>query len=261
MAQEPQPSKYSWTEPESDYKAEYPFNNVTQTESGHFMEFDDTPGAERVRIQHRTGTYTEIQADGTRVNKIVGDNYEIVAANNNVMISGICNLTVEGDCVVNIQGNKYERVTGDYFLEVQGNYETKVDKKTYITSGDDIRMVIAGLLGKLSITADSVKMNSDLNVEGDVTVDSLYSDSSVYADTGMHAGLAGISTLGGIAAGFPQAPAIPGKITAATMVEAPLISGIIVKDIVSDLNFMRFLYDVHIHPHPRGPTGLPVPLM
>jgi exopolyphosphatase/guanosine-5'-triphosphate,3'-diphosphate pyrophosphatase len=61
----------SWTEPKSDYKAVYPYNHITQTESGHFIEMDDTPDAERVRIQHRTGTFTEIQADGSRINKIL----------------------------------------------------------------------------------------------------------------------------------------------------------------------------------------------
>ena len=62
------PSNNLWTEPESAANADnqpvYPYNDVTQTESGHFMEMDDTPGAERIRLQHRTGTFTEIQADG-----------------------------------------------------------------------------------------------------------------------------------------------------------------------------------------------------
>ena len=38
----------SWTEPESaantDYQPVYPYNNVTQTEAGHKLEMDDTPG-------------------------------------------------------------------------------------------------------------------------------------------------------------------------------------------------------------------------
>ena len=40
-------------EPPSAYNAKYPYNNAMQTESGHFQEFDDTPGAERIRTQHR----------------------------------------------------------------------------------------------------------------------------------------------------------------------------------------------------------------
>ena len=54
-------------EPPSAYATQYPYNNVMQTESGHFQEFDDTPGAERMRWQHKAGTFTEWQPDGTEV--------------------------------------------------------------------------------------------------------------------------------------------------------------------------------------------------
>ncbi len=166
MATTPEPSEFSWTEPESEYSAQYPYNNVTQTESGHFQEFDDTPGAERIRTQHRTGTYTEIQADGTRVNKIVGDNYEIVAKNNNVKINGICNITIVGDSVVSVQGNKYERVTGNYYLEVDGDYQQVVNKKVSVTSGDDMELTVGSSLGQFILNAgDALQLNSDLHAE------------------------------------------------------------------------------------------------
>ena len=35
-----------WNQPTGDYNARYPFNNVYESESGHVMEYDDTPGAE-----------------------------------------------------------------------------------------------------------------------------------------------------------------------------------------------------------------------
>jgi hypothetical protein len=47
------------TEPASAYKAHYPYNKSTHTESGHVFEVDDTPGEERLHTYHRTGTYTE----------------------------------------------------------------------------------------------------------------------------------------------------------------------------------------------------------
>ena len=39
-------------EPETPYAAQYPFNHVKQTESGHIVEFDDTEGAERIQTYH-----------------------------------------------------------------------------------------------------------------------------------------------------------------------------------------------------------------
>lgn len=263
-----EPSKYSWTEPESDYKAKYPYNTVTQSESGHIFEMDDTPGAERIRIQHRKGTYTEVQADGTRVDKIVGDGYEIVSQDKNVLIKGICNITIEGDAVMQIKGDSYQRVKGNFYQEIEGNYEQVVKGEYRQTTGKDISINIGGETGTLFITAaGAVDINADLDVDGAISGESIMSRNEVTAGTGIHAGLvgsanpfAGISTLGGIASGFPKASG-PGMITATTSVSAPLISGVIVTDIKGPMELIRQLYDIHIHPAPRGMTGTPVPLM
>ena len=62
------PSTNLWTEPESaantDYQPVYPYNNITQTEAGHTFELDDTPTRERVRLQHRSGTFIEMHPNG-----------------------------------------------------------------------------------------------------------------------------------------------------------------------------------------------------
>ena len=38
-------SKQTWNEPDSAYGAGYPYNQVTETEAGHLIELDSTPGA------------------------------------------------------------------------------------------------------------------------------------------------------------------------------------------------------------------------
>jgi hypothetical protein len=260
------PTTYSWTEPESAFASKYPYNNVTETESGHFQEWDDTPGAERIRIQHRTGTFTEVQPDGTRVNKIVGDNYEIVATNNYVKIKGFCSVTIEGDSVVNVKGDKIERIEGNYYQEIQGDFEQMVKKKIRQTSGDNISINAGG--GTLRIVAkDEVDILSDLEVDGGISGESVYSRGAVTAGTGIHAGVpgsanpvAGISTLGGVSAGFPSAGA-PGVVNATVSVNAPLIAGVITKDIRGTMEAMRMSYNMHTHPTPKGPSGPPRPLM
>ena len=260
------PTKFSWTEPESTFASKYPYNNVTETESGHFQEWDDTPGAERIRTQHRTGTFTEVQPDGTRVNKIVGDNYEIVATNNYVKIKGFCSVTIEGDSVVNVKGDKIERIEGNYYQEIQGDFEQMVKKKIRQTSGGNININAGG--GTLRIVAkDEVDILSDLEVDGGIAGESVYSRGAVTAGTGIHAGVpgstnpvAGISTLGGVSAGFPSA-GLPGVVTATVSVNAPLISGIITQDVRGTMEAIRLTYDVHTHPTPKGPSGPPIPLM
>jgi len=88
-------------EPKSSYAAKYPYNHVTKTQSGHVVEFDDTPGHERIRTYHKSGTYTEINKDGQEVSKIVGDGYEIVVKDKKVYVGGDCTITVLGNCTIN----------------------------------------------------------------------------------------------------------------------------------------------------------------
>ena len=59
-------------EPPSAYKAKYPNNKVIRTERGHVIEVDDTPDQERIHIFHKSGTYSEINNEGRKVDKIVG---------------------------------------------------------------------------------------------------------------------------------------------------------------------------------------------
>ena len=68
----------AFSEPTTPYAPKYPYNNAKATESGHLMEFDDTPGAERVSIAHRSGTFFEIGPDGSKTEKIFNDNYQII---------------------------------------------------------------------------------------------------------------------------------------------------------------------------------------
>lgn len=237
------PQDYSWTEPESDWSASPPLNNVTQTESGHFMEMDDTPGAERIRLQHRTGTFTEIQANGQKIVKVLGDKYEIIIANNNVLISGVCNITVEGDSVLHVKGDSY--------AQIDGNSYQKVSKKTTIQSKDnleistdgDIDLFAGGPTSSINLTAtESVNIHSDVNVSG-----SLSSRQSITAVQNVAAGMK-LSSLMGVET--------TGPIFSAISVFAPVVS-----DVEGPMALMRLLYDMHTHISKGSPTTVPIPLM
>lgn len=89
-------------EPPTAFSARYPFNKVTQTEGGHVVELDDTPGSERINVFHKSGSYIEINEEGRRVQKIVGDDYEIVKQDKNVYVKGSLNIIVEGSADINV---------------------------------------------------------------------------------------------------------------------------------------------------------------
>ena len=117
----------SFNEKPVPYDAKYPYNNSKATESGHVMEFDDTPGAERINIQHRTGTFTEIHPDGSRMEKIVNDNVQIIQKDGYIYIMGDEQRTTQGHLKVYIKGNAKVQIDGDVVWEVKGNMSLKVD--------------------------------------------------------------------------------------------------------------------------------------
>lgn len=125
-------------EPETPFNAQYPFNHVKQSESGHIQEVDDTPGAERLHKYHRSGTFEEIHPDGKQVIKIVGDKYEVVLKDDNLHVKGKLNITVEGDTSIYSKGNCTAQVDGDMEQIVGGDLTLNAGGEVKITAGSNV---------------------------------------------------------------------------------------------------------------------------
>jgi len=92
-------------EPASYYAAKYPYNNVYESESGHALEFDDTKGAERVHLYHRSGSYTEWGPEGDRSERIQRNKFEVVVGDEQVYVRGDVKIYVDGDYDLNVTGD------------------------------------------------------------------------------------------------------------------------------------------------------------
>jgi len=135
-------SKQTWNEPDSAYGAGYPYNQVTETEAGHLIELDSTPGAERIHIFHKTGTYIEIDVNGSMVRKTVGDNYEVIDHNNFVYVKGAQCLTVEGKTSILVKDDAKIQVEGDLSVTSHGNALIQSAGQTSIIS-ENLRVTAA----------------------------------------------------------------------------------------------------------------------
>lgn len=142
----------TWDQAPIPYNATYPFNHVRVTESGHVQEFDDTKGNERIHTYHRSGTFTEVDKNGTRVNRIVGDDFEIIERNGHVLVRGTMNLTVMGNSNIRVENNTNIDVLGDVTMTVGGKMTTGVN--------GDYRIACAG---EFSIDAVRIDLNSGKN--------------------------------------------------------------------------------------------------
>ena len=79
-----------FVEKTSCFAAKYPYNQSYETEGGHIFETDNTPGHERLHIQHCTGTDVEIAPNGDMVSKMKND----------------CQFIVEKDFQNHVKGNQ-----------------------------------------------------------------------------------------------------------------------------------------------------------
>ena len=106
----------AWSEPPSPYNAKYPYNHVYESESGHIKEFDDTENAERIHERHTSGTGYEIGPAGTKVTKVVKDNYEIISNDDFLHVRGTRRQTVDEG--VRIRCNAKAGPGNSYSIEV-----------------------------------------------------------------------------------------------------------------------------------------------
>lgn len=178
-----------WGQPSIPYAAKYPFNHVNETESGHVQEFDDTPGYERIHTYHRTGTFEEIDANGTHVRKIVGDGYVIIDRNGFIYIAGDANVTVTGNINIMCQSDANIEVAGSAEMVVGGSMDMRVARDMNIAVEGDFSVWANGSMnlqskGNSHIRSNDnlyLSANKDLNVKSD---ENLYMSSGV--DKDMH---------------------------------------------------------------------------
>lgn len=161
-----------WNEPETPYRATYPHNQVFETEAGHVIELDSTPGAERIQVFHKKGTYIEIDVNGTMVRKVLGDNYEILDRNNFVFVKGAHNLTVEGKTLIYVKDDAAIEVDGDVSVVGHGDAVIRAAKnvavagKNLVLSGKDSVSIISE--GPINIQSEkelNLKSKSGMSVE------------------------------------------------------------------------------------------------
>ena len=190
--------------PGSGYGAQYPYNWVHETESGHAFELDDTPGNERVSLTHKSGSQVEMDTSGRVIIKTTGDSWIIVEKNSTAKIrgdwgiqaDGHVNITALNDMSVNCVGDLTTTVNGNYNLNVAGDYNLNVglvnksramehtvqatqgsvhldakeniqvrsDKTMTLESGESLNLNVKAGPLNMKASGDSINMNSTADI-------------------------------------------------------------------------------------------------
>lgn len=145
--------------------SQYPFNQVHETSSGHVIEYDDTPGGERILIRHRKGAGVEVRADGSVIISSVNNKVEVTGGDNKVIVEGEADLIYKGN--LNLQ------VTGDYNIDVGGNYNLNVAGNRKEDIGGNDRTTTSGnseYITKKSRSTKTVLSDTDVVLGGKKTI-------------------------------------------------------------------------------------------
>ena len=116
----------------------YPYNKATRTESGHVIEVDDTRDNERLSIEHRTGTFYEIDKDGNEIHRVVNDNYTVICKNDELYVGGKVNINVMKDATIKVGGNLKADVTGT--TTIDGTESITVTAPIIDLNGSEIKL-------------------------------------------------------------------------------------------------------------------------
>lgn len=157
-------SDETFDEPAPAYNAEYPFNRVIET-TYHSIELDDTPGAERITVFHKAGSYISIDVNGTTVDKSIGDKYEIYDTHQHVYVGGKNIVTIVGDSKVLVKGNKTEEIIGDYKQIIHGNHILSVGGQLNLNGSDEVQLRAGKVRIESNVESVNIKANKDVRIQ------------------------------------------------------------------------------------------------
>lgn len=137
--------------PQSEFEGEYGEVIVLRSPGGHFLEFDDTDGGERIQIHHSNGSHIEILSDGT---------INIISEGNIFFHSNKFTEQIEADKISNVSGNDTKSVGLDLSTTVVGNMELNVTGD----STENVGSVSKSSSGDMAFTSGGVLSMSASNL-------------------------------------------------------------------------------------------------
>lgn len=137
----------TWTATPPPFNPRYPYNRVMQTESGHALEFDDTPDNERILIFHRKDTFVEFHPDGKLQIHVYDKGEILVDEDLNIEAKGNVNIFTQGNTTIYSKNN----------IDMQSEEDVRIRCKNFTVEAETN---IKGVAGEL-IDLDSKLVDID----------------------------------------------------------------------------------------------------
>lgn len=268
----------------SDTPPKYPFVNGTYTDSGHSFTFNDNPGHESIRLQHRKGSFFEFHPEGDMVLKVIGKDYQVICNENKVKIKGNCTIDIANDLALNVNENVYLNVGGDWIEKISGDIirvsADKTKANAHTTEGDKIFSATGDIILNVgeNMEGGKVIINGDLQVNGTIrATNNINSEMNVSAAQDIM-GFQSIRTAGCLLVGpassllpitmlpLPGFGIIDANLTVGAMLEvgaSVFVGGnVTAGGLMTAMDEFYYLtgalFSRHVHPIPDGTTGVPI---
>ena len=139
----------------------YPHNHVFQTPAGHTIEYNDTPGSERIMIRHKDGTGVNMGPDGS---VIVASKrrVDVIGEDHHLTVSGNGELTYNGNLTLNVKGDFNVNVTGDYNVSSK-NMNTTVRALTNNRHHGNVNTTVTGNVNTMATGGGTYTFLETLN--------------------------------------------------------------------------------------------------
>ena len=175
------PGGDAWDQPESAFRGAYPYNKVTQTESGHVIEIDDTPGSERLHVYHKSGTFIEIDGNGSVIKRTVGSSYEIIDRNGKISIAGKADISINGACNIYVGNDANIEVEGDVNLKCYNDITAQAGGTLNLSATEEVN-ITSGNINMQAFNLMNLNSNVALNMHATVDINML-ANANIFVDT------------------------------------------------------------------------------
>jgi hypothetical protein len=136
--------------PTATFGAQYPYNKVFESERGHAIEMDDTPGAERIHVYHNSGSYVEMsngmtvdKTNGIRINTATVGHY--TKSNGDMFVVADGALTIYAKGAINMASDKQISMSAP-LININGTAAVNINTAGMLSMSGSTTTV-SGILG------------------------------------------------------------------------------------------------------------------
>lgn len=198
-------------EPALSESPQYPFNFTYTSLTGHMLEFDDTPGAARINLQHNTGSRVVFGAEGTGMFKTSGNLYTIAGQDSYTLSLGSYNVCAKDDIDMRSTSDITIHADGSLTLLVRNDSVEHTSGKKDILVGETLQIKAKRIIVEAENIDFVAGSNITMEAGGDIVMrsggamkQSSGGDTTVYSKGGFHADADSLNWLEGKAKEVPE---------------------------------------------------------